>query len=141
MNRWSQALKEHPCALLLRYEDLRSGPQRELKRIADFLGEKFTESQYDEAVEFASFENLREKERQNFFGNRRLQPRDINNPETFKVRRGKVGGYRDYFTTEQIGWIDEQVAVNLNPDFGYPVTHGTWKGEPAHPEGGKNNPS
>jgi hypothetical protein len=119
MNRWIKALLTHPRGLLLRYEDLRSAPQRELRRIGEFLGEEFTSEQYNDAVEFASFEKLKEKERQNFFGNRRLQPRDPGDPGSFKVRRGKVGGYRDYFTPDQIAWIDSYLTSELDLGFGY----------------------
>lgn len=119
MNDWAVALRNCPRHLLLRYEDMRADPVPELERIAGFLGENFSPEQYREAAEFASFNRLKERERENFFGNTKLQARDAGNPDSFKVRRGKVGGYRDYLTPEQSVWVDATVARELNPMFGY----------------------
>ena len=33
---------------------------------------------------------------------RRMTPGNKNEPNSFKVRRAKVGGYRDYFSEEQL---------------------------------------
>jgi hypothetical protein len=98
---------------------MRRDPKLELERISRFLGESFEESAYDEAIEFASFERLQQKEVADFFGNQRLQPRDPANPDSFKVRRGKVGGYRDYLDDEGIAWVELQVTERLNPLYGY----------------------
>lgn len=119
MNMWIKALPSHERHLLLRYEDLRSRSADELARIARFLGERFSSDQIHDAVQFASFERLQQKERDNFFNNKRLQARDKENPNSFKVRRGKVGGYRDYFTDDQIGWIEGRIRDRLDPRFGY----------------------
>lgn len=44
---------------------------------------------------------------------------DTRNPNTFKVRKAKVGGYRDEFTPEQLAAIDDMIASRLIPVFGY----------------------
>ena len=49
----------------------------------------------------------------------RMMPRDKNNPNSYKVRRAKVGGYRDYFTDEEVAAIDAQLAQTLDPMFQY----------------------
>jgi hypothetical protein len=119
MNKWAEALKSHPQCLLLRYEDMRAHPEAELKRIGAFIGENFNDGEYAEAAEFASFSKLKEKERVNYFQNSRLKARNSGNPNSYKVRRGKVGGFRDYFMGEEITWIEQLVDAELNPIFGY----------------------
>jgi len=119
LNAWADALAQHPRHLLLRYEDLRLDPKPELERISRFLGESFEAAAYDDAIEFASFERLQQKERADFFGNQRLQPRDPDNPDSFKVRRGKVGGYRDYLDEDEVAWVEALVTEKLNPIYGY----------------------
>lgn len=119
LNAWAAALGRHPRHLLVRYEDLHRDPKPQLRRVAEFIGESFDEAAYDEAIQFASFEQLQQKERDNFFGKRRLQPRDPDNPDSYKVRRGKVGGYRDDLDDEQIAWVEQQVTEQLDPLFGY----------------------
>jgi alcohol sulfotransferase len=49
----------------------------------------------------------------------RLAPRDASNPDSYKVRRAKVGGYRDYFDDAQIAHMDEFVRSRLSASFGY----------------------
>lgn len=125
LNSWAEGLRQHPRHVIVRYEDLHAEPLVQLRRIAELLGETFTDEAFEAAVAFASFSRLQEKERDNYFASRRLQPRDAANPQSFKVRRGKVGGYRDDFTDEQIAVIDRQVASLLDPAFGYsPTTAG-----------------
>jgi hypothetical protein len=50
---------------------------------------------------------------------RRIVPGEASNPESFKVRRGKVGGYRDYLSPEQAAALDQLVSGRLSPAFGY----------------------
>jgi hypothetical protein len=43
----------------------------------------------------------------------------LNDPNTFKVRKAKVGVYRDYFDDEQVVELNALVDANLLPVFGY----------------------
>ena len=67
------------------------------------MGESFCDAEIEEAVAFGSFDNLRALESKGFFRQGGLTLRNPKDPESFKVRRAKVGGYRDYFTAEQVG--------------------------------------
>ena len=49
----------------------------------------------------------------------RLRPADAGDTESFKTRKGKVGGYRDYFSAEEIAKVDEVIRQGLSPAFGY----------------------
>lgn len=119
MNGWEGHLDRIRDHLLIKYEDLRSDPIAVLSRISEFIGGGFTSDQIERAVSFASFESLKEKERQGFFDSERLRPSDSADPESFKVRRGKVGGYKDYFTMEQLETIDRIVDSQLSPFYRY----------------------
>ena len=98
---------------------MRADPHATLRRVAEFVDGPFTEEEIAAAVEFAAFDNLQAKERAGFFPNFRLQPGDVRDPQSFKVRRGKVGGYREDFTPEQAAALDALVAAELDPSFGY----------------------
>jgi len=118
-NDWYERLRVHPKAHVVRYEDLRTAPERELTGVMAHLGQPFDAGDIRAAVAFASFESLQEKERQRFFTAERIRPRDDADPDAFKVRRGKVGGYRDYFDDRQLDAIDLLVQDRLVPDWGY----------------------
>jgi len=115
---WYRTLAPLPNARIVRYEDLRADPAGELARLAEFLGERFDAVEIDDAVEFASFENLGRLEREGFFENRGLSPRR-GGPDAAKVRRGAVGGYREVFTPEQVEAMEALVRERLVPELGY----------------------
>jgi len=125
-NEWARELDKIRDLLIVRYEDLRSRPEVELARLMAFLGEDVNPDIVRETVEFASVENLRKMESENFFwrSGSRVKAPDTSNPDSYKVRKAKVGGYRDYFDDEQIAAIDAYVDAHLLPAFGYTSQEG-----------------
>jgi hypothetical protein len=119
LNGWERTLDAHPRATTIRYEDLRSEPEATLRRVTDLLGEDFSDEEIGEAVRYGSFDHLKQLEGQGHFKQGGLTLRNSADPESFKVRRAKVGGYLDYFTPEQVAELDELVAKQLSPRFGY----------------------
>ena len=121
MNLWAREAERLQALLVVRYEDMRARPQETLGRILEFLGTPGTAEQVAEAVDFASVENMRAMEQKKTFwlSGSRMQAKDRNNPQSFKVRRAKVGGYRDYFTDEEAARVDDMIAKRLDPSFGY----------------------
>ena len=119
LNRWERNLSNVDRPLIVRYEDFREKPIESLGLLVSFLGEDFSDPEIRSAVEFGSFDNLRTLESTGFFRRGGLSRRDPADPETFKVRRGKVHGYRDYFSTEQVAEMEGLVATRLSPAFGY----------------------
>jgi hypothetical protein len=49
----------------------------------------------------------------------KLKPGDVADPNSYKVRRGKVGGYREDLTPAQIAALESKMAARLSPYFGY----------------------
>jgi hypothetical protein len=121
MNGWIRELDNFDHILVVRYEDLRSDPETQLSRLMSFLGEDARPEVIKDAVEFASVENMRKMESQNYFwrSGSRVQAKDASNPDSYKVRKAKVGGYRDYFDDEQIEAMDRLVNERLLPAYGY----------------------
>jgi hypothetical protein len=121
MNGWARELDHFRNLMVIRYEDLRADPKEMLKRVLEFIGTPATEKELQEAVQFASVDNMRALEQKRVFwlSGRRMLAKDRGNPNTYKVRRAKVGGYRDDFTKEQLAVIDAMVANRLLPAFGY----------------------
>ncbi len=121
LNAWSREIPNLPNILVVRYEDLMAKPADCLERVLEFLGTRGEREEIDEAVRFARFENMKKLEADGAFGrgDRRINPGDPANPQSFKTRRGKVGGYRDYFTDEEVAAIDDLVATRLASEFGY----------------------
>lgn len=121
MNGWAGEAGRSDDLLIVRYEDMRAQPERVLGQILAFIGTPGSADEVREAVAFASFENMRKMETNSTFwrSGGRMRPRDPKNPHSFKTRRGKVGGYRDYFDDGEIAEIDRLVEEQLSPVFGY----------------------
>lgn len=119
-NGWAAAIPELKDVLVVRYEDMRREPGEVLAKIMAFTGTDVTPDQVQEAVDFAAYENMKKMEEEKFFkgSGARVKPGDKNNPQSFKVRKAKVGGYRDYFTDEQCEQL-QQLVNQLDPMFGY----------------------
>ncbi len=115
LNHWDAALAARPGSLVSCYEALRADPAAVLAQIAAIMGDEFTPAELDEAVAFGSFDNLRKLESEGFFRSGGLTLRNSGDPESFKVRRAKVGGYRDYFTPEQADELEALVRERLSP--------------------------
>ena len=125
LNHWERTLENLDHTLTVRYEDLRSTPYETLKKITDFIGQPFDDEVLREAVEFGSFENLRKLEAAGFFKYGGMARRKVTGADTFKVRRGKAGGYRDDFSPEQLQEIDRLVSSRLSPTLGYGAARGS----------------
>lgn len=121
LNKWALELPKIQHLLVVRYEDLRLNPEQEMAKIVTFLGLEANADFLRDTAEFASVENLRKKEQENYFwrSGSRVQAKDVNDPNTFKVRKAKVGGYRDYFNDDQVAELDAMVDSFLLPAFGY----------------------
>ncbi len=121
LNLWAAEADKVGDFFLLRYEDLRSEPHRRLREMLDFMQVDATDAHVDAAVEYSSYENMKQMESKQQFrlAGGRMMPRDKDNPNSYKVRRAKVGGYRDYFNDDEVEAIDRQLAESLHPMFGY----------------------
>ena len=119
LNEWAAAFSTLDRLLIVRYEDMRADTQAQLRRIVEFLGTPATDGEIDDAVAYASFENMRKREAETSHESERLVAADRDNPDSFKSRRGKVGGFRDYFSEDQIKTLQSMQFSALDPVYGY----------------------
>jgi Sulfotransferase domain len=109
---WLRRRKPGKRTLVVRYEDMHLRPENELRRIVDFIGLKdIGDAEISDAIKFTMFDRMREMERNNTMNNWRLAPGDPADSNSFKTRRGKVGGYRDELTDEEIEWLEGRMAA------------------------------
>lgn len=119
-NVWAKERDRVGGFCLVRYEDLKLDPAGQARRILRFAGlDPIVETHIAEAARFASFENMREMEKGDALKTGRLRARDPKDQESFKTRKGKVGGYVDYLKPEEIEWMERKIRETLDPFFGY----------------------
>lgn len=121
MNAWMAEFGQRRNCTLLRYEDLHAAPAEQFRRVLNGVGEhEALQPHFDAAVEFSQFGNMKKMEASRAYDPKLLQPGDVNDPESYKVRRGKVGGFREYLDPAAIEYADRAIA-NLDARFGYRV--------------------
>jgi hypothetical protein len=119
MNRWHDRLKDHPACLWISYERMHSETESCLRGALTHMGvTPVDDAHLRSAIEFASFENMKRMEAADGFQSPILRPRDPSDPESFKVRKGRVGGYMEHFGSADLEYTDRQLA-GLHPFFGY----------------------
>jgi len=94
------------------YEDLHFDPVNTIKGIGKFFGKELDEKAINSALEISSFDKMQEKEKNNSFGDKygaSLKLINPDNPNSLKVRRGKVGGYRDYFSDDDLKYANKVI--------------------------------
>jgi hypothetical protein len=119
MNHWLNEFFERDNFTLVRYEALRASPVEHFRDLLAVIGEpSLDENIFHEALEFSRFENMQKLEAAGAFDSNILHPGDVRDPESFKVRRGKVGGYREYLSAGDQQFAADAMAA-LDPRFGY----------------------
>ena len=118
---WAREMPKVRAVHLIGYEGLRAETEKTLAGVLEFLGTPASPEQVKDAVEYAAFENMRRIEETRTFwrSGKRMVAGEKGNPDSYKVRRAKVGGWRDYFSEEQAAAIDARVDAELAPIYGY----------------------
>ncbi len=94
--------------LRLRYEDCHADPLAVLCRVVDYCGIEAAPAALEAAVEAARIDKMRALECAGTFPEPWLRPKN-GHP---KVREGKVGGYREAFSAEDIAWLDRVFGID-----------------------------
>jgi hypothetical protein len=106
------------------YEDLKADTPGALATIVGFVGAERLPAEIATVVDEASFEKMQARERSGELAERYgriLAPADSNDPQSFKVREGIVGGFRKHLGEDEVAFCDGVIAR-----LGYPLErHGS----------------
>ncbi len=111
---------------LLKYEELREDSTNQLaKLMKNFnLNDLVSAAAIQEAVDANEFKRVQQREKQNaiksatghnVFGT----VSNDGGENSLKARRGKIGGYKDYLTSDEIAYLNQYINSHLHPAFGY----------------------
>jgi len=115
-NGW-HAQRHTPAAFLTTsYERLSDDPVAELARVLGFAGvPPLAPETLTAAARYGDFDNMRVLESTDALATERLRPGDPADPESYKTRRGVVGGYRDYLTPGEVDLVNAVIKRELTP--------------------------
>jgi hypothetical protein len=86
-----------------------------LRSLLEFMGLGHPdEAAIAAAVRYGAFENMRRLERSGIFP-RKMSPGDPGDEESYQVRKGKIGGYVDYLSPDDIAYVDRVIDEAGNP--------------------------
>ena len=107
---WAAQRHVPSAFMFIRYEELHADTAGTLARVLPFFGISAGPDAIAAAVDYCRFDNLKRGEAEQRFRGSALVPGREGDPEAFKVRRGKVGGYVDYLSADDIDYIDAAIA-------------------------------
>ena len=111
--------------LIWRYEDAHANAAERLVSLLEFLGMETHEPLINDAVEYASFENMQRLERSaaapryKSSGFRIFATGSRDNPNAYHVRKGKVHGYREELSEDFAKRMEIRVTAEMPDCFGY----------------------
>jgi hypothetical protein len=108
---WSAAVRSSGRGLITSYEALKCDTESELGRIVEFInGERCGPAALRSAVAAGAFDRMRALEQSGrgtaLYGGP-LDPQDPGDPDTYKTRRGIVGGWREAFSPSDARYAQE----------------------------------
>jgi len=124
MNEWIENRELFRSFLPVSYEELTNDTLEVVTKILDFIHVECPSSKIQQAISYASFDNMRRieltgkgnllKNYHGTFGKRHK----ADDPETFRTRKGKIGGYKESLDSSDIDYVDSRI-VRLNDFFPY----------------------
>lgn len=109
LDGWQAMIAKHPRTMRVSYEELRADTPGAFGRVARFLDPDTCGAEIANAVAFGEFGAMQAREQAGFFTSERLQAAGTT-PDGRKVRRGKIGGYKDYLSADEVILVDRLVA-------------------------------
>lgn len=114
-NIWAEAHKKHEKFHFVSYEGLLTDGDAELQRLMNFLGISVKPENIVKAIEENSFARLKQKEQTGTLNDGFFTKKADENES--KVRSGKIGGYKEKLSEEDILWMNQYIAENLSREF------------------------
>jgi hypothetical protein len=109
-NLWQQNQRVPSEFMLLRYEELHQDPANTLRRTLHFMNVTSVDEQVIQtAVAFASFDNMKKMESSRMFANDKMRPGTTQDADSFKVRQGRIGGYTQHLSPDDLHYIQQQI--------------------------------
>lgn len=126
-NIWAENKSVPEGFLKIRYENLHreiyeENKFEELKKALRFIGFNNIDSELVEYVSnYATFDNMRKMEEEEEFESdkERLSPGDKEDEQSYKTRKGQVGGYKDDCDEEDLKYLDEIIEKRLDDYYHY----------------------
>lgn len=121
--QWARESLKLPQCYLVKYEDLHADCAHELQNLYRFLeGRDAPPERIEAALAAGKFDVMKSREKTGFYKEKfgdALTIEGEKKPEAAKTRRGKVGGFVDYLSSE-----DQKYCLEVMKNAGFPFEYG-----------------
>ncbi len=118
MNTWNRNSKLFNNFTIIHYEFLKNNTKNEFLKIINFVNMNRNQKILQEVIDYTKFENMKKMEKNGNTKNRSFLLRVPNINETFRMRKGKIGGYKEYLCSKDIKYVNRQMKF-LDKEFNY----------------------
>jgi len=99
---------------LMTYEDLHRDSAGTFVKMLEFMNLPVNMDAVAKAVEASSFENMKKMESSGELREPWMKPGGKND-NAMKIRKGKIGGFKEEFTPEDVAFLDDYIGRSLTP--------------------------
>jgi len=118
LNDWCRNRERLSRLHLICYEDIHASPLPTIAGALEFAGITGTpDAIIEQAIERCSLDAMRRMELSGAVPHVRLRPGDASDPESYKVRKGKVGGYAETLSAADCDFLDKYIYDHLDEGF------------------------
>ncbi len=109
LNYWGEKSDQKP-ALVITYEQLHENTIKQCRGLIEALGIPVNMEGLEQAIELSSFNKMRDSEESHGVADLK---KAISDSEGVRVRKGIVGGYKDYMNESDIRYIKSEIKKRL----------------------------
>ena len=115
---WLESSAKTASYMNVSYEKMKIDTEQVLISILEFIGESNVDvALVKDTVEYSKFENMKKMEGSKQLNHKSMKAVDPSNSSHSKMRKGKVGGFKDYLSEEDLLYTKEQLSLYGRPDL------------------------
>ena len=119
MNMWIEHRHVPEAFYLTTYEQMHETPMTVLEAVLPFLGLAVDREALEQAIAESTFSNMKRMERDGVLKEPWMKPGAKHLRESMKVRKGKVGSFREELSDESIAFLNDRIRHSLSDKLPY----------------------
>ncbi|MCB0208602.1 MAG: sulfotransferase domain-containing protein [Anaerolineae bacterium] len=119
MNLWLDNRHVPADFLLISYEQFHADSATHFRQILEFMNIAVDDSAVAMATQSGSFREMKKVEIEQGSDEPWLRPGSTNSENSMKIRKGKIGGFKEELLTEDIAYLNSVIQTELSPLLPY----------------------
>jgi hypothetical protein len=116
-NTWYENQQNTKEFLLLSYENLHNRTEESFQKMLEFIGETPNLQILHNAIEETKFNKMQKMESSGDLKEPWMKPGSNKSRQSMKIRKGKIGSYKEELSQEDIAYINTYMQTNLHPEL------------------------